>query len=89
MSILERMADLVPMAEHLTTQEERADGGIRPTGMEIFAAKTTEEQDAMLGLEAAAAVRAGDIQLADLVAKSEMDSDQPDWLTQKPLDAVT
>lgn len=61
---------------------------IRPTGSEIFAAKTRKEQDEMLGPAAAALVRAGIITLDDLYGKSNLDS-EPDFITQKPLSAVT
>jgi hypothetical protein len=57
----------------------------RPTGTEIFNAKSLAEQDAMLGPKAAEAVRAGDVGLDDLVQRSPLDSDAPDYITQKPL----
>jgi hypothetical protein len=57
----------------------------RPTGQEIFDSKSPAEQDAMLGPKAAAAVRAGDVSLEQLVQRSPLDSDQPDFITQKPL----
>jgi hypothetical protein len=62
------------------------DGGIpRPTGQEIFDAKSPAEQDAMLGPKAAEAVRTGEVSLDQLVGESHLDSDQDDWITQKPL----
>lgn len=60
----------------------------RPTGIEIFTAYTREQQDEMLGPEAAEKVRSGDIQLADLVEESEMETSD-NWITQKPLQAAT
>jgi hypothetical protein len=65
-----------------------AEGGkdpFRPTGIEIFNAKSPAEQDAMLGPKAAEAVRAGSVGLEELVQRSPLDSDQPDYITQKPL----
>lgn len=61
----------------------------RPTGVEIFNEKSHSEQDEMLGPEAAEAVRSGAVALSDLVGHSEMDSDQPDWITQRPISALT
>lgn len=59
-----------------------------PTGVEVFNDKTDAEQDAMLGPDAAALVRAGVITLDDLHGRSEM-ATEPDFITQKPLAAVT
>jgi hypothetical protein len=56
-----------------------------PTGTEIFNAKSTREQDEMVGPKAAAAVRAGSVGLEELVERSPLDSDQDDFITQKPL----
>lgn len=60
----------------------------RPTGQEIFDAKTKDEQDAMLGPEAAAKVRDGELALHDLVDHVALDGDTPNFITQKPLDAA-
>jgi hypothetical protein len=61
------------------------DGGIpRPTGQEIFDAKSPAEQDAMLGPKAAEAVRTGEVGLEELVERSPLDT-APDYITQKPL----
>jgi hypothetical protein len=61
------------------------DGGIsRPTGTEIFNAKSPAEQDAMLGPKAAEAVRAGEVGLDQLVERSPL-ATQDDYITQKPL----
>ena len=57
----------------------------RPTGAEIFHSKTREEQDAMLGPEAAEKLRAGEITLTDLAGESRLDSEADDFITQKPL----
>jgi hypothetical protein len=56
----------------------------RPTGTEIFNAKSPAEQDAMLGPKAAEAVRAGEVGLDELVERSPLDT-APDYITQKPL----
>jgi hypothetical protein len=56
-----------------------------PTGTEIFNGKSPAEQDAMVGPKAAEAVRAGGVSLDQLVTESHLDSDQDDWITQKPL----
>lgn len=55
------------------------------TGAEIFASKTEAEQNEMLGPEAADLVRRGEVGLSDLVKRSRLDSDQPDFLTQRPV----
>ena len=59
-----------------------------PTGIEVFRDKTDAEQDAMLGPDAAALVRVGVITLDDLHGRSEL-ATEPDFITQKPLSAVT
>lgn len=51
------------------------------TGAAIFAAKTEQEQDDAVGPEVAAAVRAGDIELSDLVGHSQQKRGA-DYLTQ-------
>jgi hypothetical protein len=56
----------------------------RPTGAEIFSAKSPPEQDAMLGPKAAEAVRAGEVGLEELVERSPL-ATQDDYITQKPL----
>ena len=58
-----------------------------PTGEELFASKTPEEQDASLGPGAAEAVRNGEITLDELVGESRLDSGQEHFLTQAPLGA--
>jgi hypothetical protein len=59
-----------------------------PTGVEIFNEKSKQEQDEMLGPDSAALVRAGIITLDDLKGESELDT-EPNFITQKPLSAVT
>lgn len=57
----------------------------RPTGTALFFAKTTEEQDAMVGPEAAEKLRTGQIAMADLIGESHLDSDAQNFLTQAPV----
>lgn len=59
----------------------------RPTGMELFNAKTPEEQDAMVGPEAAEKLRTGQIAMADLIGESQLDSGAQNILTQAPTPA--
>jgi len=59
-----------------------------PNGSALFAAKSEEEQDEALGPKAAALVRAGVIELSQLVEHEELDSDQPGFITQKPVDQL-
>jgi hypothetical protein len=68
-----------------TVRQATLADGVRPTGTEIFNAKSPAEQDAMLGPKAAAAVRAGDVGLEELVERSPLATDQDDYITQKPL----
>lgn len=56
-----------------------------PTGAEIFQRLTREEQDAQYGAEKADALRKGDIQVADLVATTELASDQQNFVTEASL----
>ncbi len=58
-----------------------------PTGVEVFNAKSDAEQDEMLGPEAAALVRAGEITLDDLRGHSEL-AEAPDFITQRPISAL-
>lgn len=53
-----------------------------PTGTEIFNSKTPEEQDAMVGPEAADRLRRGEIRMDDLVERSRLDSSADDFITQ-------
>jgi hypothetical protein len=84
-TIFDRMGDFAPEQPKPVTEEIRRETGARPTGTEIFNSKTPAEQDAMLGPKAAEAVRAGEVGLDQLVERSPLDSDQPDFITQKPL----
>lgn len=56
----------------------------RLTGQQMLDAMTPAEQDAQFGPEKAAALRAGEIELADLVADAEQ-AIAPDFITEKPL----
>lgn len=58
------------------------------TGVEMFSRMTREEQDEQFGPEKAEALRAGEITLEDLVSRSRLVTDQPDYLTEAPLDAA-
>lgn len=58
------------------------------SGMEMFQRMTKDEQDAQFGPEKAEALRLGEITLAALVAHSTLDSDQPNFLTEAPLNAA-
>jgi hypothetical protein len=84
MGIIERMGDFAPEPPKPVTEEIRRETGARPTGAEIFNAKSPAEQDAMLGPKAAEAVRAGEVGLEELVERSPLDT-APDYITQKPL----
>jgi hypothetical protein len=59
-----------------------------PSGDALFAAMSKAEQDEQFGQVKAAALRAGVITLADLVDRSELDTDQPDFITETPLHAA-
>jgi hypothetical protein len=58
------------------------------TGVELFRRMTREEQDAQFGPDKADALRTGAVLLADLVAISELET-QDDFVTEAPLDAAT
>lgn len=58
-----------------------------PTGAELFDAKSADEQDEMLGPEAANAVRSGLITLDQLRSESEM-AEGENFITQRPLSAI-
>lgn len=57
-----------------------------PTGAALFAALSTQEQEAAIGAEAAALVREG-AELKDFVSHSQQ-ATQDDFLTQKPVEEV-
>lgn len=61
----------------------------RPTGAALFAAKSTEQQDEMLGPEAAQRVRDGELEVADLVKHDRLDSETPNFVSQKPVQEAT
>lgn len=58
-----------------------------PTGAEIFASKTSEERDEMLGPEAAALVAAGVVTLDELVDESPLEEGEA-FITQRPIQSV-
>jgi hypothetical protein len=57
-----------------------------PSGQQLFERKTPEEQDEMLGPEAAERVRSGEVSLADMVAESPQATAE-DFITQAPTGA--
>jgi hypothetical protein len=59
-----------------------------PTGAALFSSLPKAEQDAAVGPEAAAAVREG-ADLKDFVGHSRLQSDTPDFITQRPVEDVT
>lgn len=58
------------------------------TGIEMFRRMTREEQDAQFGEEKAAALRAGDVLLEDLVRRNRLKTGEDDFLTEAPLQDV-
>lgn len=77
------VVDIDPSAQYPI--EPRAE---RPTGQEMFEAKSRQEQDEMLGPEAAELVRSGQITLEDLKGISQNES-IPNFLTQRPVSDAT
>lgn len=59
-----------------------------PTGDVLFAAMSKAAQDEQFGEVKAAALRAGVISLTDLVDRSVLDTNQPDFITETPLNAA-
>lgn len=57
-------------------------------GAALFAALTPEEQDAKVGPEAAQLIRDGKADLKDFVRHERTDSDQANWITQRPVEDV-
>lgn len=55
------------------------------TGAQMFERLTREEQDAQFGEDKADALRAGDIELGDLVQRSRLSTGDDDFLTEAPL----
>jgi hypothetical protein len=58
-----------------------------PTGAALFAALSTQEQEAKIGADAAALVRSGEADLNDFVSHSHIETQQ-DFITQKPAQEV-
>jgi hypothetical protein len=58
------------------------------TGQQLFERMSRDEQNEQFGEVKADALRAGAITLADLVGTSHLDSDQPNFITEKPLEAA-
>ena len=59
-----------------------------PTGAALFTALSREEQDAKIGAEPARLVREGEADLKDFVSHSHLETDQPDFITQRPAEEV-
>lgn len=59
-----------------------------PTGAALFSALSKQEQERAVGAEAAALVRDGQADLKDFVSHSKLESDQPDFITQRPVQDV-
>jgi hypothetical protein len=59
-----------------------------PTGQELFSTMSVKEQEKAIGPEAAAAVREG-ADLKDFVGHSRLQSDTPDFITQRPVEDAT
>lgn len=59
-----------------------------PTGAALFAALSEQEQAEKVGPEAAQLIRDGHADLRDFVAHSRNESDQDDFITQKPVQDV-
>lgn len=59
------------------------------TGAERFAQMSKAEQDEQFGPEKAEALREERISLTDLVERNRLATDQPAFITEKPLDAVS
>lgn len=71
----------------LGTVEEMAEAGIPPTGEQIFNDKTPEQQDEMLGPEAANAIRSGLVTLDQLQGESEL-TESVNFITQRPISDI-
>lgn len=59
-----------------------------PTGTALFRSLSKPEQEKAVGAEAAQLVRDGDADLEDLVSHSKTETDQPRWITQRPVQDV-
>lgn len=60
----------------------------RPTGPQIFEAKSESEKQAAVGPKAAALLAVGAIELSELASYEDQDSDAPTILTQRPVDQL-
>lgn len=60
----------------------------RPTGSQLFAAKSEAEKNEAVGPTAAALLAEGRIELSELASYEEQDSDVPTILTQRPVDQL-
>jgi hypothetical protein len=59
----------------------------RPVGIVLFDALSVDEQEKAIGVEAAELVRAGE-PLESFVGHSSLETDQPNFITQKPVQDV-
>jgi hypothetical protein len=75
-------------APQLATVDEMVEAGIPPTGEQMFNHKSHEEQDEMLGPQAANAVRSGLVTLDQLKGESEL-AEGENFITQRPLSDLT
>jgi len=58
------------------------------TGAVLFKALSKEEQDKAVGPEAAELIRSDEADLKDFVKHERTDSDQDNWITQRPVQDV-
>jgi hypothetical protein len=59
-----------------------------PTGGSLFGALSKPEQEKAIGAEPAHLVREGEADLKDFVGHSSLETDQPNFITQKPVQDV-
>lgn len=59
-----------------------------PSGASLFAALSAPQKVAAVGAEAASLIEEGAADLKDFVGHSRLETDTPDYLTQKPAEAV-
>lgn len=59
-----------------------------PTGAALFRGLSKPEQEKAIGPEAAQLVRDGDADLKDFVQHSKTETDQSNWITQRPVDQI-
>jgi hypothetical protein len=59
-----------------------------PSGAALFTALSQPEQEAKIGAEPARLVREGEADLKDFVSHSHLETDQPDFITQRPVAEV-